>query len=173
MLELLSEIDSWIKTHQALVATIAVPLLTLAITTVSGRASDKRAQQSKRSDRELQKEMQIAEFRLRWIEELRVLLADYNALLSSFEFDAQDYQRLTFLMSKFQLMVNPADPDVGKLISAMSEALGQLNEDEPEITGEMHMNICTLGQQFLKKEWERLKIDVEQVDGTLCDEVVV
>lgn len=111
----------------------------------------------------------IAPMRQKWINDLRDLIAElasdslhYFRAGQDFE-GYKNFQRLTFLESKIQLMLNPNEEDHQKLewmIGEMLKALqrGEKGRDDFIAT---HPEVMKFSRQVFKREWNRVKDNIE------------
>ena len=100
-----------------------------------------------------------------WINSLRDLLAElcssaHHYFVAGFE-DRQDkeYQRLTHLETKIQLMLNAKEDDHIQLQDVVREliaSLGSGKEGESRFIA-AHGKLIELSRQVLKREWNRVK----------------
>lgn len=167
MLEWFGNLNNWIVSHQALVVTLGMPLLTLAVTTLATNSASRRANEERRAERALQRELKRADFRRDWIEETRSELAKFNALIGGV-IEQKELGELAFLLGQIQMKINPDDPLAfelkEKMIDLMANAAGDDDVAPGERQARMRGDYCETARQFLKAEWVRLNADLEKVD---------
>ncbi|MFT6021945.1 MAG: Tfp pilus assembly protein PilO [Ascidiaceihabitans sp.] len=158
-----SEINNWIVAHQALVATIMIPILTLFVSWVVSYASEKRMEKSRRADRLLQTELKLVEFRQAWISELREKLALFHSLTGQQKTEnLSDTIECFTVYSSVMMSMNIEDPLVRELSGIMTECTEDL---EPSDLADAHVKLTFMAQKILKAEWERLKNDLTSVEN--------
>ncbi len=109
-----------------------------------------------------------------WINALRDLIAECmstSGLIhladwsnrSQAEFEAK-MERLTFLISKIRLMLNPKEEDHQRLVELLSTLLKSLggrmagDPKDAEAGSKAIKELVPLSQAILKREWERVKL---------------
>lgn len=153
---------SMISAATALVASIAGPLVTLAVGRRQFAATV------------------LSTNRQRWIDTLRESLADLVAQLATVsaikatwheKWDKgmgpiaadpsriEKLQRLVLVQFRIRLLLNPTEPDHQELYRAIEQAIVRLREERPvdEETAADVETISKLGQAILKREWQRVK----------------
>ena len=151
-----------IPTLSLIVAALAVifgPLISLRI-----------AKRQMASSAEVANKQITAPMRQAWINNLRDLVAELTGdtlhyFTAGHEFKGcENFQRLTFVESKIQLMLNPNEEDHQKLewmIRAMLEALRRGDEQGRQKFIETHQEVTKLTREVLKREWNRVKDKIE------------
>ena len=151
----------------------AIPILSLVVASlavfVGPMNAFRLAKRQIRSSLETANKQITAPMRQAWINSLRDLLAELasNALhyyVAGFE-DRKDeeYQRLTLLEHKVQLMLNPKEEDHKKLeqlVRKMMAALGRGKEGDKDFVA-FHPEVMRLSREVLKREWNRVKEPIE------------
>jgi hypothetical protein len=111
----------------------------------------------------------IAPMRQKWIIDLRDLVAELTSSTLHYFTAGHDFkgydnlQRLTFLESKIQLMLNPNEEDHQKLewmIRDMMKALQALQRGDEKRRADFiatHPEVIKLSRQVFKREWNRVK----------------
>lgn len=114
-----------------------------------------------------------APMRQEWINDLRELVAELTSsalhyFTSGHESEGyKHFQRLTFLESKIQLMLNPNEEDHQKLewmIGDMMKALQAVHRGEEQGKAHFiatHPEVIKLSRQVFKREWNRVKDKIE------------
>jgi hypothetical protein len=106
-----------------------------------------------------------APMRQAWINSLRDLLAEISSsalhyFVAGFEDRRdEDYQRVTLLEHKIQLMLNPKEEDHKKLeqfIRTMIKAIESGKEGDSDFMA-AHPKVVALSREVLKREWDRIK----------------
>jgi hypothetical protein len=151
-----------------LVAAIAVfvgPSISLRIAKRQMQASSELANNQIRSTFEALNKQITAPMRQAWINSLRDLLAELasSALhyyVAGFEERTdQEYQRLTFLQAKVQLMLNANEDDHQRLeglINGMIAAI-QYERGRADEFPAIHIEVVALSRIVLKREWNVVK----------------
>ena len=150
-----------IPTLSLIVAALAVffgPLISLWI-----------AKRQIASSAEVANKQIIAPMRQAWINNLRDLVAELTGdtlhyFTAGHEFEGyKNFQRLTFLESKIQLMLNPNEEDHQKL-EEMMKALRRLQSGDEQGRDQFiatHPEVMKLARKVLKREWNRVKDKIE------------
>jgi hypothetical protein len=160
--------ERFIPIFSLLVAALAVfvgPAISLRIAKRQIRASSELANNQIRSALDASSKQIIAPMRQAWINSLRDLLAELTSsalhyYVAGFEERTDtEYQRLTLLQSKIQLMLNAKEDDhkrlevlIGRMIAAIQYEKGQ-----PDEFPEIHTDVIALSRTILKREWDVVK----------------
>jgi len=116
-------------------------------------------------ERALGVQLKLAEFRQDWINGLRSDLADYSAATfhtNAIPLSDENLRDIIALGSRIMMRMNPKDPDFSAFKTALSHALPGTS-DEAE-TAKNSETVVAIGQRVLKREWERLKLDLAEID---------
>lgn len=112
----------------------------------------------------------VAPMRQKWINDLRDLIAELASdslhyFRAGHDFEGyKNFQRLTFLESKIQLMLNPNEEDHQKLewmIAEMLKALQSGGEQGRADFMATHPEVMKFSRQVFKREWNRVKENIE------------
>ncbi|MEO8677420.1 MAG: hypothetical protein ABI665_00145 [Vicinamibacterales bacterium] len=141
------------------------PIISWSIAKRQIRAAAQLATTQIHSSLEASNKQIIAPMRQSWINNLRDLLAELvssslHYYTAGFE-DRTDkeYQRVVFLESKVQLMLNPNEEDHKNLEQLIRRMVGaiQYRKGEPDPFPDLHTEVLTLSRAILKREWDRVK----------------
>ncbi|WP_092080251.1 hypothetical protein [Desulfuromonas thiophila] len=156
-----NEISCWIDSHQLLVVSIIIPLVSAAVAFLSSWYSTRRALKTEREKLDFQAKIKVAEFRQNWINQLRDSMSEfqsYGVLPNADPSQERDFYRLG---TKIELLMNPNDPDYGKIQQCLYAFLHAANGNMVEKYG-VNSEFISTCQGILKREWERLKADLKQ-----------
>lgn len=157
MIELISE---WINNHQLLVISVLIPLLSAIFAAISSWYATRKALKTEHHKMRFDGVLKIAEFRQEWINTLRDEMAEfqsYGILPGSDPGKERDFYRLG---TKIELLMNPHDPDYLELQEHMYNFLSVADGDTI-IKYRQNAGFVALCQKILKREWDRLKSDIE------------
>jgi hypothetical protein len=155
------DVEIWLSTHQTLVVSLGVPLLTLLVTILASGYQDRRAAERQIFERRLQKILKISEFRQNWIDGLRSDIAELISLTVNPDNMGPDHaQVFNSCMARILMRVNPSDVDAAELKKSLSD----LRHAKQDDNGELQSNLTLVGQRFLKKEWDRLRLDLDNIE---------
>jgi hypothetical protein len=114
-------------------------------------------QRSRSKQRALEKEIKLSEYRQLWINQLRDTIADFGAITSVEGNWEKNKEKVIGLVFKIEMMMNPDDPDYKNLRAALKyRADSQVKSGMPD-----YDNLLKVSQDILKREWDRLKSDLE------------
>jgi hypothetical protein len=108
--------------------------------------------------------------RQKWINDLRDLIAELASdslhyFRAGHDFEGyKNFQRLTFLESKIQLMLNPNEEDHQKLEWMIAEMLKALQSGGEQGRADFiatHPEVMKFSRQVFKREWNRVKENIE------------
>jgi hypothetical protein len=112
----------------------------------------------------------VAPMRQKWINDLRDLIAELASdslhyFRAGHDFEGyKNFQRLTFLESKIQLMLNPNEEDHQKLEWMIAEMLKALQSGGEQGRADFiatHPEVMKFSRQVFKREWNRVKENIE------------
>ncbi len=165
----MNSITSWLNENQLLVTLILTPILSLIVAAVSAWYSTKRALSAERLARRHQSILEISKFRQEWINSLRNDLAQFNGL-ALFDKSDEQWHQMAMLISRIKLRMNPNDEDYNDFSRVIANVIDRAGKSEAEkaieIEGKYHNagdDLIEIGQRILKREWERLKSDLESL----------
>ena len=126
-------LSAWIDERQALLILIVMPLLTLIVTWRINKASERRAFQQRLIERSLSRQLKLADFRQRWIDEMRDDIAEYSALTWNSEINTgvESQKALVTLQARILMRMNPDDIDYPKLQSALATPVADSSDTHP------------------------------------------
>jgi hypothetical protein len=165
--------DKGIPILSLLVAALAVfvsPLVSWFISSRQVRASIEVTKRQINSSLAVANKQIVAPMRQKWINDLRDLVAELTSdtlhyFKAGHDFEGyKNFQRLTFLESKIQLMLNPNEEDHQKLewmIHEMMQALQRGDEKGRQDFIATHPEVIKLSRLVFKREWNRVKDNIE------------
>ncbi|MCA0948491.1 hypothetical protein LCM08_26475 [Salipiger pacificus] len=156
----LEEITTWLTANQLLVFSLLVPAISAIVAWASAWYSTRRALRTEQSKLGFQSTLKISEFRQNWINELRDSMSDFQShgiLPGNDPTTDREFYRLG---TKIELLMNPNDPDYKELSDLMYRFLMASDGEAIDKYGNNaeFIDVC---QRILKREWERLKSDLE------------
>ncbi|MEH6647140.1 hypothetical protein [Sulfitobacter sp.] len=179
-LEFLTDFNNWIIPHKELVTVIAVPALTYLVTFFSGKtaekrtristeASERRAFAERKLERELTKRIKLANFRQAWINQVK---EDFSLLISNSLNPAEATPATAAIfnsaMARIRLNLNIREDGVSELL----DACNNIQQTEQSDEGEYQTNLVLKAHLYLKKEWDALKSEIDDIDN-LEQEILV
>lgn len=154
----------------AALAVFASPLVSWLISRRQVNTSLELTQRQIKSSLAVANKQIVAPMRQKWINDLRDLTAELTSdtlhyFKAGHDFEGyKNFQRLTFLESKIQLMLNPNEEDHQKLewmIHEMMQALQSGDEKGRENFIATHPEVIKLSRLVFKREWNRVKDNIE------------
>ena len=156
----IEEISAWLDANQLLVFSIVLPFVSATVATLSSRYATRRTLLLDRAKVGFQSTLKISEFRQQWINDLRDAMSEfqsYGILPGSDPRMNRDFYRMG---TRIELLMNPNDPDYPALVDLMYNFLEAADGDtiDKYRQNQDFVNLC---QSILKREWERLKFDLQ------------
>ena len=152
----------FLNTHQWVVTAVIVPILSALIGVLSAWITSRRLKKNEDKRRPFEGMLKIAEFRQQWINKLRSSMAEFQSYGILPNLDPTTEREFYKLGTEIELLMNPNDKDYcalkDSLYSFLSSAKGSVIEKYKN--NPRYIEIC---QKILKREWERLKTDLERV----------
>ena len=156
---MLNEIDTWLASHLTLVASVGVPLLTVVLTGWISYLTTKANTSAQDRQRELSHQLKLADFRQSWINDMREDFAIYTARTWNEDLNkgVEAQKELVMAQARILMRMNPSDPDYETMSDSLRNPVAK-----PEAGTKA---LFEVGQRILKREWDRLKSDLTEVDG--------
>ncbi len=161
----LDALQKFITDYQVIIISLGVPLMTVFATWFVSAQTNRTARRLAEKERRQNVQLKLAEFRQAWINDLRNELARYSSLTLSSRgksFSDAELQNIVEVGSRIMMRVNSQDPDVELLKAALSAALPSSGN---EVEEKEALSVTEIGRRMLKREWERLKADLAEIDG--------
>jgi hypothetical protein len=150
--------ENWITNHLNLVTAIGVPILIVMITAwislMTARANNKAADRQ----RDLTHQLKLADFRQAWINDMRNDFAIYTVHTwdESLNEGAEAKKERVAAQARILMRMNENDPDYEALLASLLDPVARPEED--------HRALFEIGRRVLKREWERLKDDIADIE---------
>lgn len=157
---MIDQLSQWIDERQLLVISILIPLLSAIVAAASSWYATRKALKTEHLKMRFNGVMKIADFRQAWINTLRDEMAEfqsYGILPGSDSTNKRDFYRLG---TKIELLMNPGDPDYPELRKHMYNFL-TVSDGDTNDKYSQNAAFVELCQKILKREWDRLKLDIE------------
>lgn len=153
------DISQWLNSHQLLVVSILIPLVSASVAASSSWYSTRRALKVERTKMAFDGILKVAEFRQNWINSLRDEMAEFQSHGVYPGADPTKERMFYRCGTKIELLMNPNDPDFNELQSQM---YGFLKATDGSTIDKYSRNaeFVSLCQRILKREWDRLKSDL-------------
>jgi len=156
----LEKLNNVIAEYKNLFISLGTVALVALLTVLAAHLSNYALEHRERISRRVDAELKIAEFRQKWINEMRDDIAEFSGT-SMCRDDGQRLEELAQISARIRLRLNLKEILSPKLIDAMARAtVNRKNQDfSKEI--QAYDDILTIGGKLLKSEWARLKSDVK------------
>ena len=106
-------------------------------------------------------DLEIIKFREKWIQNLREEMSRTVSLnVNKDDLDVSKQIEFDRHVTKMLLLMNPNDNDYDALLDALVTSVEP--DDETGDYGENYMSYIEVCQKVLKREWDRLKLDIER-----------
>lgn len=162
LLQFLTKLNSWIVEHKELTAVIGVPAVTFMVTFFLNRGVEKRAAAERQVERELARELKIADFRQHWISEIRADFSEVMALSTSGKKDESAIRNANARITNILLKMNPAEGPAQEVYDLLLQLINF--KGKPEEKDDLALVAINAMNSFLKMEWERLKADLRATE---------
>jgi len=154
-------ISTWIDSHKLLVVSIIIPVASAVLAALSSWYSTRRALKTERERLNFQAKLKVNEFRQSWINDLRDTMSEFQSYGVLPDGDPSQEKEFYRLGTKIELLMNPKDPDFGKLQQYLYAFLHTSDGDAIDKYG-VNAEFVATCQGILKREWDRLKADLQQ-----------
>ena len=164
-MNMLTGLQAFISQYQVLFISLGVPVLTVLISWFVATQTNRTSRKLAEKERALGVQLKLAEFRQAWIDGLRTDLAVYSAATfqtSDMPLQKESLREIVSLGGRIILRMNPKDPDYDAFKVAMSHALPSSPNEATE--SQTSATVVAIGQRILKREWDRLKSDLDRID---------
>ena len=162
----IEQISEWVNSHQLLVISVVVPILSVLVATVASWYATRKTLRANKHRMNFEGVMKIAEFRQAWINNLRDEMAEFQSYGVHPEGNPAQERIFYKLGTKIELLMNPNDPDYLELQRQMYEFLSVSNGDTV-VKYSHNPQFIELCQKILKREWDRLKSDMQIASNSL------
>jgi hypothetical protein len=168
-MNILANLQAFISQYQVLFISLGVPILTVLISWFVAAQTNRTSRKLAEKERALSVQLKLAEFRQAWIDGLREDLAAYSAATfhtSDMPLQNDRLHEIVSLGARVMLRMNTKDPDYEAFKTALSHALPSSQEEAD--AAKTSLTVVTIGQRILKREWERLKSDLDKIDRLMA-----
>ncbi|MBO7705392.1 MAG: hypothetical protein J6S68_07045 [Acinetobacter sp.] len=154
----LESLNAWAASHLVLVVSVGVPLLTVFVTAFVSIVTTRANTKAQERQRILLHKLKLAEFQQAWINDMREDLALYTARTWDNELNegVESAKERVMAQARILMRMNPSDPDYAFLQQSLRDPLARPQTDKKAL--------YVVGQRILKREWERLKQDLNEVN---------
>ncbi|MEP1587547.1 MAG: hypothetical protein ABJR46_04065 [Tateyamaria sp.] len=163
----------WLGSNQLLFSLVLLPIVSILVAVLSSRYSTRVALAAQVSERVYNNASQVSNFRKAWIDDLRDGFSDFltfcsvshlQRLTKDPEKVIDNYRDVLSSANNIKLRMNPDDEDGAKLISLIEEVIsGMPARIEAKRSVIDHPDeISLLMQKILKREWERIKLELNK-----------
>ena len=158
--ELVDRINCFLGENANILTSVGTLVLVGCLTIYATHLANFSSERRERNNRRIAVELKKAEFRQAWINSMREDLAQYSALHWSRELQGgvEERREAVALQARILMRMNPEDRDYGALLDALHHPIANQTEGREAL--------AIVGQRFLKREWERLKDDLDEIDRT-------
>ena len=163
LMSIFSFLEALVQNYTGILTVIGIPLLTFFVTKSANRSAEDRAANERRTERKLAAELKLVEFRQQWIENLRADFSEFLSMASMADEEFKDWEALTAAAIKIQLAMNPKDKAYPEIIRLVNLVIAQMVADTDKQSKSAE-KLALLMQATLKREWDRLKVDLKNVE---------
>ena len=160
--EALNSLSKWLSANPSLLV-LCVPLVSGMVGWGTAWYTNRRAHRSVKERMRFDRLMKVSEFRQAWINSLRDSMAEFQSIGITPGQSPAKNEKFYKSGTKIELLMNPADPDYDGLVECMYNFLeasegniSQKYQNDPK-----YVELC---QKILKREWERLKGELNDPD---------
>jgi hypothetical protein len=152
-------INSWIDGHLPLVVSVGVPVLTAIAAGMVSFLTTRANNKAHERQRKLTHQLKLADFRQAWINDMREDVALYTARTWSADLNEGLEAKKERIVTNARILMrmNPNDPEYEAMRISLLNPVAMPQTER--------LALFEVGQRILKQEWDRLKKDLEAVDG--------
>lgn len=157
---MIDALSAWINEHQLLVISVLIPILSAIFAAASSWYSTRKALKTEHIKMRFDGAIKIADYRQEWINTLRNEMAEFQShgvLPNHDPASNRDFYRLG---TKIELLMNPDDPNYPALQQCIYNFL-MVSDGDTIDKYEQNAAFVELCQKILKREWDRLKSDIQ------------
>jgi hypothetical protein len=148
--------------YQWIITTVLVPIISAAIGAIAAIIAGRYLKKNEDKRRSFEGTLKVAEFRQQWINDLRNTMAEYQSYGILPGFDPSKERKFYELGTKIELLMNPNDRDFANLQGILYQFLESAEGDKID-KYQNNAEFVAICQGILKREWERLKQDLKEV----------
>lgn len=161
-----AKLETFISTYNGTIISLGTLFLVSALALLTTHLSSASAEKRERYNRRVQSELKLAEFRQKWIEDMRDDISELLRLSfhSSNEGEVSNAYKLSV---KIQMRLNLSE-DLAEDLAKALEVVSRPGLSDLEHSAAL-ANVAVTSRKYLKQEWSRLKNDIQT--ARLLDEV--
>jgi hypothetical protein len=154
----IDNLNTWIDGHLPFVVSVGVPVLTVLAAAVVSLFTTWANNKAQNRQRELMHQLKLADFRQAWINDMREDFALYTARTWSADLNEGLEAKKERIVTNARILMrmNPNDPDYEEMRTSLLNPVAMPQADRKAL--------FEVAQRILKREWDRLKKDLEAVD---------
>jgi len=161
-----STLNLFIESNQEALLSIGTLLLISLLAIIQVYIGNRSSEAREQANRAIQGELKIAEFREKWISEIRQELAEYYFLASE-DRETRDHREFGKILTKIRVRLNLEEPLANNLYRTMLKVSDYLDDLDPRQKGIALSEFGTASHDFLRNEWKRLKLDIKNSDRAI------
>ncbi|WP_135501630.1 hypothetical protein [Roseovarius aestuariivivens] len=152
------EFEGFIRKYSGTLISLGTLLLVSVLTVFAAHLSSQAAEKTAKNNRRIQAELKVAEFRQKWITDMRNDIAELVGL-SFHSTKEEDFAKAYELSMKIELRLNPTE----ELAKSVSNCLVEVSKKSNDVERYKAIsNLVLESRKYLKSEWSRLKYELEQ-----------
>ncbi|KUJ77680.1 hypothetical protein [Ruegeria profundi] len=159
---ILQKTELFISDHDSTLLSLGTLFLVSSLALLSSHISNKSAERREWYSRRIQASLQMSEFRLKWVEELRSELAQLQTEMSVYNKEASDFKELTLRFRKVFLMLNFEEKNTKDLNQSFQRYVQSLRDADKDKKNACLKEFHRISNRILKEEWKRIKVELEQ-----------
>ena len=148
-------INRWFSDNPSILV-LAVPVLSGFVGWLTAYYTAHRMRRSEKERIQFERLMKISEFRQSWINSLRDCMSEFQSYGVTPGMDPASKREFYALGTKIELLMNPSDADYRSLQNSLYGFLVSSRESTLDKYGN-NAQFIAICQRILKREWERLK----------------
>ena len=152
---MMNDLNTWFVNNPSILV-LSVPILSGLVGWMTVWYTTRRVHRSAKERMQFERLMKISEFRQSWINSLRDCMAEFQSHGVTPNHRPGNKREFYRLGTKIELLMNPNDPDYSELQSSLYKFL-QSSEGNTVDKFRNNSEYIVICQQILKREWDRLK----------------
>ncbi|MBI1494666.1 hypothetical protein [Halocynthiibacter styelae] len=149
------DLDEFIGKYQNLTIALGTLLIVFVLAVLGTYLANVSAEKREETNRKVQSELQIAQFRQAWINQMRDDISEFTHLSFVRSGGVVD-KKISWLYFKIGMSLNTEEDLANSLGAAMHSATQCPETDKADASDA----VARAGREYLKKEWNRLKKDI-------------
>lgn len=154
------DLDAFLGKYQNLLISLGTLFLVSLLAVWGTHLTNSSAERREKSNRRVQAELQVSQFRQAWINEMRDDLSEFTYLVFNKKEKSSVNAKATHLLFKIQIRLNTKEPLAKSLDDIVMDIL--VHKGSEDERAELILKLVEASRAYSQNEWKRLKEDIQE-----------